>query len=132
MQSVRHAYRLYGLQLESDLELPGLEGDWVAEPDLRISWTPLEADLGPGWVRRYRSSAAELKEPVLEVLEAPEVGQLRYHYRDGTRFLIDAGGRSIRGCWPQSIATASCSTTCCQSTSPALWSAPRSCASRTS
>ena len=101
-------YRLFGLDVQSDVALPGVQ--------LR-SWSPQE-DAAPVFVRlrSYRSQEiateteqgtlvfeSKRNEPCVRIQYFPSARFYRFRYSDGITFHISSDGENVTGTWPSTM-----------------------------
>jgi len=105
---VSYRYRLYGLSLEAEESLPGLEDNSAAREE---SFVRLQLGAEPDWVRHARSLAsrrvhhldakAENDDPAFVITSYGEDRFFGLAYTDGTQFITDGKGRDLWGAWTE-------------------------------
>ena len=99
-------YTVYGLNLRSDLQLPGMPSAAGASSDIAFTLEPFTRSISrapaPGESWWYQSDWIDEStgEPGLTIDRSAIDGAFRIRYSDGIEFLVDADGRHIRGCAP--------------------------------
>ena len=93
-------YSLYGLTIESNLELPALSPANNQEPDVKVT---LGGTL-PEFPRQDKpwfisSALDEFGVPILTAWKAADGSQYYFSYCDGTDFVVDATGSRVDGTW---------------------------------
>ena len=100
-----HFYSAYGLNISSDLAIPGLKTTpSTSGSDLRV-WLGSK----PLWASELEEMEAEifyeghpedaLGEPTLKIWSLPEAGYLRLLYGDGTQFILDRQATRVWATW---------------------------------
>lgn len=91
-------YEVYGLRLESDVAIAGLDAlPPAGSPDVTLTTGALHPDIAASLERL--SGSAENNDQDSVVIFASEAGH-GVVYRDGTRFFIHAGASRIDAAWP--------------------------------
>jgi len=95
--------RLFGLSFGSTGALPGFTVDFAPER------TDVRADLSPTATSEFRDVPGRLRHcstdkdasgnPLLEIHEIADGGLFRLTYCDGTTFVLDRNGTSVKGSW---------------------------------
>ena len=102
----RYRYSVFGLTVESDLEVPGLrESRDGGPPDLRLDLR------GRPWPRRdwpreptFQSPFLNARgRPQLRVWRSAERAWYRFLYDDGAEFLVAGSADRVLGRWPESL-----------------------------
>lgn len=98
-------YSLYGLNLHSEIPLPGLwDCKHEVEPDVEITFDKLHRSTDVQCDRWYVSrSLTESGKPVLTVWKSADESAFHFVYGDQTEFLIDRDGRRVSATWPRSL-----------------------------
>jgi hypothetical protein len=99
-------YSAFGLRLSSSLPIPGLAAPSPCAPGVDVQvcfgWVP-------SWLRELRGARetcyasghpAEGNVPALVVERFHEGGYYRFHYEDGTEFILDRSGSRVWATWP--------------------------------
>ena len=100
-----HFYSAYGLNISSDLAIPGLKTTPpISDSDLRV-WLGSK----PCWASQLKDLEAKIfyesppedapGEPTLKIWSLPEAGYLRLLYGDGTQFILDRPATRVWATW---------------------------------
>jgi hypothetical protein len=105
---VEWSYQVYGLNLSSDRQIPGLQAiDRDVLHDVEIETRDPVDSLFPaaGEARLvYRSSNLDFSGlPIVEVFQSPSDSSFAFRYCDGVRFGVDRAGRRIWYQWPETL-----------------------------
>ena len=108
MHGRRFCYHLFGLQLQSNLPLPGLAESKIESPkEIEVRFQQKPSVWLKGQYRaetlRFRSERPdECSLPVVQVWSLDDFG-FRFLYCDGTEFFVDRLGTCIWATWPSSL-----------------------------
>jgi hypothetical protein len=96
----RFLYSLYGLTIESNLELPALSPATNQVPDVRVTLGRTFPEFPKHDTPWFISSAHdEFGVPILTAWKGVDGTQYYFSYCDGTHFVVDATGSRVEGTW---------------------------------